>query len=70
MQSGPKLSNAVRVGYGSKLTFVNLAEGTRAELFNDLEATLQNFLSVLQHIEFLLLISIIKQLRIQILALL
>ena len=31
------------------LTFVDFAEGTGAELLDDLEATLQNFLPVLQH---------------------
>ena len=31
------------------LTFVNLTESARSELFDDLEATLQNFLPVLQH---------------------
>ena len=33
----------------SVLTFVDLTEGTGAQLLHDLEATLQNFLPVLQH---------------------
>ena len=33
----------------SVLTFVDLTEGAGAELLHDLEATLQNFLPVLQH---------------------
>ena len=33
----------------SVLTFVDLTEGAGAKLLHDLEATLQNFLPVLQH---------------------
>ena len=41
--------DAIRGLAKRKLTFVDLSKGARAEFLDNLEAALQNFLSVLQH---------------------